>query len=218
MKAPLEELDDWKLVDSSQDIRGRVVKDADGRELGKIASMMIDTDRKRVESVVLESGAILPVAEITIGDDDVYLSREYMARSADVAAQPTLHTGEGELRIPVIEEEMTVGKRTVESHAVKVRTTVETTPVEEAVKLRTEEVTVDRRPANRDASEADFQEAAGSDGTEIHGMSEEAVVSKTARVVGEIVVEKTVEEHTETIKGTERRMEVKVVKEDAPDS
>ena len=45
---------------------------------------------------------------------------------------------------------------------------------------------------------------------EMLGTSEEVEVSKTARVVGEVVIGKAVEEHEETIQDTVRRTEVEV--------
>ena len=60
--------------------------------------------------------------------------------------------GGGEARIPVIEEELRVGKREVEGGGVRVRTRVVERPVEEAVRLREERVNVERRPVNRPVS------------------------------------------------------------------
>ena len=88
----------------------------------------------------------------------------------------------------------------------RIRTFVRETPVEESVTLREESVTVERRPVDRAATEADFQEQ----NLEMTGSREEAVVSKEARVVEEVMVDKEVVEHTETVRGTERKTEVEV--------
>jgi len=53
---------------------------------------------------------------------------------------------------------------------------------------------------------------------EVTERAEEAVVSKTARVVEEVVVGKQVEEHTETIRDTVRRTDVDVQEVNAKDS
>ncbi|HEX8335328.1 MAG TPA: YsnF/AvaK domain-containing protein, partial [Pyrinomonadaceae bacterium] len=109
----------------------------------------------------------------------------------------------GEARIPVIEEELRVGKREVEGGGVRVRTRVVERPVEEAVRLREERVNVERRPVNRPVSEADL--SAFREGTfELHERSEEAVVDKTARVVEEVAINKDVTERTETVRDTVR--------------
>jgi hypothetical protein len=84
--------------------------------------------------------------------------------------------------------------------------------VEEAVRLREERVTVERRPVDRPATEADFA-AADKEVVELTETAEEPVVSKRARVVEEVVVQKEVAEHTETVRGTERRTDVDVHRE-----
>jgi uncharacterized protein (TIGR02271 family) len=119
------------------------------------------------------------------------------------------HAGEGEVRIPVIEEELQVGKRQVERGGARVYSRVIEQPVEEQVSLRQEEVSVERRPVDRPATEHDL--AAFKEGTiEVTETREEAVISKRARVVEEVVIDKNVEEHTETVRDTVRRTEVEV--------
>jgi hypothetical protein len=82
-------------------------------------------------------------------------------------------------------------------------------PVEETVRLRDETVHVERRPADRPATEADV--AAAKEGTiEVTETDEEAVARKQARVVEEVVVHKDVQEQTETVRDTVRRTEVEV--------
>ena len=115
----------------------------------------------------------------------------------------------GEARIPVIEEELRVGKREVEGGGVRVRTRVVERPVEEAVRLREERVNVERRPVNRPVSEADL--SAFREGTfELRERSEEAVVDKKARVVEEVAINKEVGERTETVRDTVRKTDVDV--------
>jgi hypothetical protein len=58
--------------------------------------------------------------------------------------------------IPVIEEELQVGKRTVRRGGVRVYSQVVSQPVEEQVKLREEHVRVERRPANRPVEAGDM--------------------------------------------------------------
>lgn len=112
-------------------------------------------------------------------------------------------------RFDVVEEEVHVGKREVESGGVRVRSYVTSTPVEEQIRLREEHVTVERNPVNRPASEADI--AAFQEGViEVTEHHEEAVVAKEARVVEEVVVGKEVSEHVETIHETVRRTDVEV--------
>ncbi len=116
---------------------------------------------------------------------------------------------EGEVRIPVVEEELQVGTREVEQGGVRVYSRITETPVEKEVSIREEHVHVERHPVDRPAREADF--AAMQEGTiEMTETTEEPVVRKQARVVEEVVVSKEVEEHTETVRDTVRRTEVDV--------
>lgn len=116
---------------------------------------------------------------------------------------------EGEIAIPRVEEELRVGKRSVEGGGVRVRTYVEEVPVNEQVTLREETVDVERRAVDRAVSSADID--AFQEGTfEVRAHDEEAVVDKQARVVEEVVVRKDVEEHVETIQDTVRRTDVEV--------
>jgi len=120
-------------------------------------------------------------------------------------------TGGKETTLPVIEEEMQVGKRTVSGGGVRVYSRMTEKPVEEQVQLRTEHVSVERRPVNRPLSGADRD--AFKEGTiEMAETSEEAVVSKLARVVEEVVVRKDAQERTETVRDTVRRTDVEVEK------
>ncbi len=118
-------------------------------------------------------------------------------------------TSTGGVAIPVIEEELVVGKRTVDSGGVQVKTTMTETPVEETVRLREENVTVDRHKVDRAVTDSDLSAVKEGNFT-VTEMAEKAVVGKTARVVEEVVVGKDVTEHTETINDTVKRTDVKV--------
>jgi len=119
-------------------------------------------------------------------------------------------TTEGEVAIPVVEEEIRVGKREVESGGVRVNVNVEETPVQEQVTLREERVEVERRPVDRPV-DASTVSGAFQEGTfEVRERDEQAVVQKEARVVEEVVINKDVEQRTETIQDTVRRTDVDV--------
>lgn len=121
----------------------------------------------------------------------------------------------GEQVIPVVEEELVVGKRQVERGGVRVFSRVVSEPVSESVNLHEERVLVDRHAVNRPATEADFREAGP---IEVRATGEEAVVGKTGRVVEEVVVGKTATDRTETIEDSVRRTEVDVEPVSASDS
>jgi uncharacterized protein (TIGR02271 family) len=115
----------------------------------------------------------------------------------------------GEVKVPLVQEEVQVGTRPVRRGGTRVYTRIVEEPVEQEVHLRDERVTVERRPVDRPAHEADLE--AMKEGTiEVTETAEEPVVRKQARVVEEVVVSKDVEEHTETVRDTVRRTEVEV--------
>jgi uncharacterized protein (TIGR02271 family) len=134
------------------------------------------------------------------------------ARVANQGASTRRVEGDKEVTIPVVEEDIAIGKREVERGHVRIYSRVTEQPVEESVRLREEKVTVERRPVDRPATEADFT-AAGKDVIEMTEKAEEPVVTKRARVVEEVVVHKDVTEHTETVHGAERHTDVDVQRE-----
>jgi uncharacterized protein (TIGR02271 family) len=111
--------------------------------------------------------------------------------------------------IPVIEEELQVGKREVKRGGVRVYTRVDEKPVEETVRLREEKVHVERHPVDREVNAADV-EAFREGVVELTETAEEPVVRKQARVVEEVVVGKDVRERTETIRDKIKKTDVKV--------
>lgn len=114
----------------------------------------------------------------------------------------------GEDVIPVVEEQLRVGKRDVNNGSVRVRSYTVDTPVSETVNLRDENVSIERRPVDRPVADAD---TAFRDKTiEAEEYREEAVVSKTAKVTEEVVLKKSESERTEQIDDSVRHTEVKV--------
>jgi PRC-barrel domain. len=84
--------DSHKTVASSDvDIRGRMVRDRDGQEVGKVEGLLIDDVEKRVRFMEVASGGFLGIGETKsfipvdaisrITDDDVFIghAREHVA-------------------------------------------------------------------------------------------------------------------------------------------
>lgn len=114
-----------------------------------------------------------------------------------------------EQRIPIVEEELKIGKREVERGGARVRSYVREIPVHEQINLREEHVSIERRPVDRMIGAADG-DAFKDREIEMTERSEEAVIGKEARVREELVVRKTTEERTQEIDDTVRRTEVEV--------
>jgi uncharacterized protein (TIGR02271 family) len=110
--------------------------------------------------------------------------------------------------IPVVEEQLQVGTRVVQSGGVRIFSRVREIPVEERVALREERATVTRRPTDRPVTDADrpFEDKS----FEIRESREEPVVAKSARVVEEVVVGKETRRREETVRDNVRKTEVDV--------
>jgi stress response protein YsnF len=125
-------------------------------------------------------------------------------RSA-ASSHPTT-TGDDEV-IPVVKEELEIGKRQVERRY-RIRTHVIERPAEEQVRLQDERVVVERRPI----SGAETVEGPQEREFEVVERHEEPVVGKRARAVEEVVVRKDITERTDTVRDTVRETKVEVDK------
>jgi uncharacterized protein (TIGR02271 family) len=143
-----------------------------------------------------------------------YAERAPMPTQAAAGQQQQRRTEQvqqGQQVVPVVEEQVKIGKRAVQrSGGLRVYTKVTERPVEEQVQLRQERATIERRPVDRPLGDTDraFQERT----IEVTERSEEPVVSKEARVVEEVVVGKQVEQQTQKVRETARRTDVQVEK------
>ena len=121
-------------------------------------------------------------------------------------------TAQGTEYIPVVEERLNVGKRMVDSGRVRVRSYTAEKAVSENVTLRDETVHVDRRVVDRAVTPGDmalFEDKV----IEATEMREQAVVSKDARVVGEVGIHKDAAQRVETVTDKVRHTEVEVTDE-----
>jgi len=115
----------------------------------------------------------------------------------------------GAQSIPVVEEQLRVGKREVQRGGVRIYSRVVETPVNESVSLREEHVDVQRRRVDEPLNPADLA-AFKEQSIELRETAEEAVVEKSARIVEEVTVGKQVSERQEQIHDTVRHTEVDV--------
>jgi len=184
--------------------------DTAGEAASDAATGEDDYDRSRSGSSSMGTGAAIGSAT-DYGTTDRSTMGSTSGRNADFQSGTREHsTEQGEITIPVIEEEIRVGKRETESGGVRVNTRVEETPVNEQVTLRDENVTVERRRVDQPVDASTTTDAFREGTFEVREHHEEAVVSKDARVVEEIVINKDVEQRTETIQDTVRRTDVDV--------
>jgi uncharacterized protein (TIGR02271 family) len=152
-------------------------------------------------------GAVAGAAARMMGTDTDRTSTDRTATGTRTGMTGTGMTGNEE-HIPIVEEQLQVGKREVNRGRVRIHSHVVERPVEEQVRLRQEHVDVERRPVDRPVtgSENLFQDRT----IEAVERDEEAVVSKQARVVEEVVVRKEATEEVQNVRDTVRRTEVEV--------
>lgn len=149
------------------------------------------------------AGAAVAGSPVATNDEDFYKhehfneDRLYKNRSADADSNET---------IPVIEENLEIGKREVNTGGMRLRSRVVEEDVSEDVNLRQEKVIVERNPVDRPATAADIRE----ESVEMIERAEVPVVNKEARVVEEVSLDKDVTEREETVRDTVKKTEVDV--------
>ena len=129
--------------------------------------------------------------------------------SAERKEYGTHEHNEGETVLPEIEEKIHIGKEKVQRGGVRVFARETEVPVEESVTLRDEVIDVYRQNVDR-AATADDMKAFNQGEVVVTETDERAVVSKEARVTGEVHVGKHAEEKTETVRDTVKKREVEV--------
>lgn len=118
----------------------------------------------------------------------------------------------GSQRMDAVQEDLKVGKRTIQKGGVRVHGRTVDTPVEEQVSLHDERAVIDRKKVDRPASEAETQSAFKDRDLDIHETTEEPVVSKSMRVTEEVNVGSRSSDRTETVRDTLRHTEIDVDK------
>jgi uncharacterized protein (TIGR02271 family) len=191
-------------------------RDRDSDSIGGFFSSLFgDSDESKYHTEAAKQGTVVTVHATSEAEAeraaDILDNYGTIDANEFAGARETTGTVDSDATIDVVEENLEVGKRQVNTGGVRVRSRIVERPVEEHIRLRSEHVNVERRPVNRPASEADL--ANFKEGTiEVTESAEKAVVSKEARVVEEVHVDKTVQEHDEVVKDTVRSTEVDVEK------
>jgi uncharacterized protein (TIGR02271 family) len=131
------------------------------------------------------------------------------------ATMDTATTDQADIRVPVREEELVVGKQQQEAGRVHIHKDVEEVPETADVTLRRETVTVERVPySGEPTTDAElFQER----DIDVPVMGEEAVAAKRVQGVEEVRVHKDVVEEQEQVSDTVRKERVTVDGTDVQD-
>jgi len=202
---PDAEMVDSILVDRKKRIPAGDIALRDGRVV--VRGIMQDGELEMTENTEPAATAASTTTMTTDTEAQNYTAVQREANARHVSGV-TREASENEVVLPIVEEQLRIGKRTVERGGVNVHPTMEEVPVQETVNLREENVTVERRPVDRAVGNAPDAFREGT--IEITEMSEVPVVSKEARVVEEVVVGKEVTERQETVRDTVKRTEVDI--------
>ena len=210
----LESLSSYKLEHHEQDIRGRPLVTPTGEKLGIIDDLLVDKSHRRVAAVRLKDGRAAGVENLEIKPNEVVWHARGTGVAEGTAAGYHGDTSHDTEVVPVVEEQVAIGKREVIGGTIRVTSHVETERVGEDVRLRDEHVDVERRPVNERVRGKDADALFENKTVEVTERDEEAVVAKEAVVKEEVVVKKGVDERIEHVEETVRRTDVDVERDD----
>lgn len=202
-----------ELLNGGPEATDTVVEKLIGRGIEK-SDAVVYANVLRRGSALVTLEAENETAEDALDIMERYGPRDLDQLTAELGSEQRRPAGgtvaEGEETLPVVEEKVSIGKRQVLRGGLRVRSTVTERPVEESVRLREETVVVDRQPTDRVLTPEEREQAFQRKTIEMTETAEEVVVSKEARVVGEVALRKTATEHEEKVHATARRTDVEV--------
>lgn len=178
--------------------------------VGKLTDCGVEEREAKIFAEALGNGGsmIAVQAPEDSADDTFEIMNRHGARDLDqlvAEAEQPQQKQEQQKSVPVVEEQVSIGKRKVLRGGVRVTSKVSERPVEETVKLREETVEVEKNEADRKLSPEEAEKAFKEQAVELAETAEEAVISKEARVVGEVSLNKSAAEREETVQATARR-------------
>lgn len=225
--AAVKDLRDAGVPDSAVSIIGADGQGVDALDKSELASLgMPDRDYDHLKQGIGRGGVVVVVSSISdhVSKVEAIFGKHSAEQIDDIKSEsrstelplvppvPATAYATGsttdEAVVPVVQEDLIVGKRTVDQGGVRLYRRVVDIPVEESVRLREEHVSVDRVPTDRPVRDADlaFQNRT----IELTETAEEPVVQKDARVVEEVVLSRVVTEHTDIVRDTVRRTDVEI--------
>ncbi len=141
-----------------------------------------------------------------------YTAAANTADTTTTAAMARTATDKDSIEVPLTEEQVKVGKRTVDAGQVRLRKIVRTEIVNQPVEIRHEDVVVERVSADQvhaGAATTDFKDET----IDVPLTREEVVVSKDAVVTGAVRLHKTAASETQTVSETVRKEDVEVIRD-----
>jgi photosynthetic reaction center H subunit len=223
----LSEVDEYEVAKDDPDVRGWDVVAHDGREIGEVDDLIIDSSAMKVRylDVELDTGTFnlregrhvavpIEAAQLDRNRKQVYISGiavedigtlpPFQGRIEGDYNQrfratplPSAQRRGNDVRLTRAEEELRISKRAVEAGEVRVGKHVETEHVREPVTKYRERVHVDRRPVEPGQAAGDVR--IQEDEIRVPVTEEQVVVEKRPVVKEELVISKEREEVTETV-------------------
>lgn len=236
MQRALSRLPSWALDHREEDLRGWPVRDVDGRPLGRVTELIVDTDTRRVSELVLDDGKHINAHDTIMGAHELRFAgngtRKAVAKPVVAAAPPPRPEPPkpapvvpvrppqaapqanlsriADLVVPLIDEEVAVGKRRVPTGGVHVESRLVEKPFDQDIGLREERISVQRRPVNQAINFADADARFKEGMLEMTARSEYPVVDKRAHIVEEVAVNKAATERAVHLRDTVRHTEADV--------
>ncbi|TDG32605.1 DUF2382 domain-containing protein [Paracraurococcus ruber] len=164
----------------------------------------LEETRARLYAQAVQKGGVLVAAEAEKAEAALTVMNRF-----DLTSPEALLQGEHVERAQSVEEELHVGKQTAVGGK-RLVTSVQERQVEMPVTLHEEEVEVERTRENHRLSPEEAGRAFQEETVELTATSERPVVSKEARVTGEVALRKRAVERREVVRDTVRRQDVDV--------
>jgi stress response protein YsnF len=214
--------------DEAQRVRGALAeagcsvavfdRGAGGDIVDELVERGFEEDRAHQYATAVERGGVLVAAEAEDVDEALAVMNRFELRTPEELLERAGNRGrrrgreeerEEVERAQSIEEELRVGKEQTTGGKRLVASVTER-EVEKPVTLREEEVEVERRRQDRRLSPGEADRAFREETVEMTATSERPVVSKEARVTGEVALSKRASEREEVVRDTLRRKDVEV--------
>ncbi|TDH63359.1 DUF2382 domain-containing protein [Dankookia rubra] len=173
---------------------------------GELAERGLEPARARLYAEAVMQGGILVAAEAETADSALAVMNRFELKAPE---QLLGRGGETTERAQSIEEELHVGKREA-TGGKRLVTSVTEREVEKPVTLHEETVEVERRREDHALRPEEAAHAFREETVELTATSERPVVSKEARVTGEVALRKRSVERREVVRDTVRRQDVDV--------
>jgi hypothetical protein len=193
-----------------------ILSDETGDEITEeLVERGLEQDRARQYAEAVGRGGVLVAAEVEDSGEALTVMNRFELKTPEELLKRPGNKGhpvsrEKEVeRARSVEEELRIGKEQT-TGGKRLVTNVTEREIEKPITLREEEVEVERRREDRRLNPEETNRAFQEETVEMTATSERPVVSKEARVTGEVVLRKRASERREVVRDTVRHKDVEV--------